>query len=173
MAEKTPIRFMPLYSGGSLYLPNHSVPVVLDIHGLEMPQHPIPVFLDHDQEMPVGILDIVEVRLQDGLPAVCACGHYTDGEAAWMVKQFLQKGIRWESSIATFRPSVADVELTPAGTSVEVNGRHFVGPLKIFRRWKMREGSFVFFGADAYNNNQSVAAHGRASHFIIEREESM
>ncbi|MDO4576397.1 MAG: hypothetical protein Q4D98_14410 [Planctomycetia bacterium] len=172
LPEKPPIQFAPLYSGGSLYLPNHGVPVVLDVAGMEIPPRALPVLLNHNPQDQVGVLDVVEAA-GNGLPAISAYGHYIESPAAWEVRRLIQENVRWEGSIAAFRPAVADVEVVPVGVAVEVNGRKFVGPLKIFRKWKMREGSFVFFGADAYNNNQSVAANAQASHFIIERENPM
>ena len=171
MAE---IEFKPLYSGGSLYLTNHAVPVILDVDGMEGAGDSVPCFFQHDPQQPVGNVQI-ETEETDGLKSVNAAGEFLTGRnGAWAfeVKRLAAAGWKWEASIRTARPRVSDVENVPAGKAVKVNGRDFTGPCKIFRRWKPVEASFVFYGADPYNVAE-VAANGAASHFIIEKEYNM
>lgn len=151
--------FKPLYSGGTLWTDKRGPAVVLDINGLENVPQKAKVCFDHDEEIVVGTMkpEIVE---KDGKLEIHAVGTLDDSpEATRILQKAKENGVRWECSIATQRYDLLrDAEIVPPQKTVEVNGRKFIGPLQIVRRWSLCEGSFVKRGADAWNH-VTIQAH--------------
>ena len=167
MTEKT-FQFNPLYSGGMLTVKDHDLPVILDISGGTL--QPCECWLMHVAAQKVGRIEQVWVgKNTDGTPNVCASGYFdTDADgtptpcAREVIAQKNLYGKSWEGSIHTYRVLPPDLELLPPGQEVEINGKKFVGPAEIVRRWKILEGSFVGMGADSYNGTEICAISNAA-----------
>lgn len=144
--------FKPLYSGGTLWTNNDEPATVLDINGLESVPETAKVCFDHDEETVVGTMQ-PEIVEKCGRLEIHAVGVLDDSaEAMRILRKQKEEGISWECSIATETVSNQDVEYIQPQKSVTVNGRTFVGPLYVVRRWWLSEGSFVKRGADARNH---------------------
>ena len=170
--KKTQFKFIPLHSGGALHLLNHSVPVVIDLDTFEPDDPPWDACIEHDPERVAGKINRLEIgKNEDGTSCLNAYGEFENNEHAWQIKVRERSGARVEGSIHIVRPKESDVEIVPAGKSVSVNGRTFVGPLKVIRRWRLEEGSFVGFGGDP-KNEVEIAAKGKVLP-IVENEEKM
>ncbi|MDO4627824.1 MAG: hypothetical protein Q4C70_01440 [Planctomycetia bacterium] len=151
IGEKT-FKFEPLYSGGTLWIDGFDCGMVLDISGVEPLPEKVAACFDHNREQVVGTFHPEIVETEKG-SQICGEGVFDVTAPAWNVlKAFQVEGVKWECSIATedFSPE-RDVEWIQAGECVSVNGKKFVGPVGVVRKWALAEGSFVRRGGDAFN----------------------
>lgn len=152
-------RFFPLYSGGALHMTNHDEPVIIDIDGWQDEEGgEYPACVQHYPDIIVGKIKPRVARNKDGTPNIIADGEFNDTLQSVFLQNIARTGGHWESSIRTIDPLPTDYEYIAAGDSVTVNGREFLGPCKVLRNWRFQEGSFVFEGADAYNEVTVAAA---------------
>ena len=91
----------------------------------------------------IGYADNIRLTEEYGLEMD---GHvFKDIEAGAKVYPILKNGVPMESSI-TFEAS--ETEELGAGETAEVNGRTIVGPVRIFRKWKLKSISLCCYGVD-------------------------
>lgn len=131
--------------------------IVVDVASMEMSQQSIPALYNHDAAANCIVGQINAIRSSDKLPPVIASGIFTptdeEGDMCRMVLAKADAGYKWQASI---RGPAASMENIAAGVKVIVNGREFVGPIKIARGVQLREVSFVVLGAD--RNTSAVVA---------------
>ncbi|MDO4576410.1 MAG: hypothetical protein Q4D98_14475 [Planctomycetia bacterium] len=164
MKNKT-FTFEPLYSGGTLVIPGHDLPVVVEISGVVWPEK-VEAWAGHDETQKVGEIHEIWIGQNgDGTPNISAKGaFFTDdrghptGAAKEVIAAKKLDGMKWEGSIHVVAQP-GGVELIPPGKEVEINGKTFVGPLERLRRSVMVEASFVDFGGDAYNKTDIQASN--------------
>lgn len=161
--QKKTFTFHPLYSGGSLIVAKYDLPIVLDIDGGTLPQTAPACFM-HEPKAVAGTLTKIWVETSaGGEKSVWADGEFALDEKGvpryWA--RFILAGKLFgqeiECSIHTDELPLEDLELVPPGEEVCANGRTFVGPLYIARKWTMIEGSFVNMGGDAWNAAEIAA----------------
>lgn len=138
---------------------NHDEPVIIDIDGWQDEEGgEYPACVQHYPDIIVGKIKPRVARNKDGTPNIIADGEFNDTLQSVFLQNIARTGGHWESSIRTIDPLPTDYEYIAAGDSVKVNGREFLGPCKVLRKWRFQEGSFVFEGADAYNEVTVAAA---------------
>ena len=164
------IRIDPAYSGGLLHLdPNNwPVPVVFDIDGLQDKPQIVPIIRDHDQGKKCG--QTTRIEYDEG--KIVADGellNYGIDEAADKVAELAKRGAKLQASVATGIINPEDVEYIDEGREVEVNGKPFVGPIEVVRRWKLKEISIVTVGADDEGTSVTIANAARSERIIAPR----
>lgn len=171
MKESLPkIRIDPAYSGGLLHLdPNNwPVPVVFDIAGLEDKPQIVPIIRDHDQGKKCG--QTTRVYYDNGeIAAEGELLNYGIDEAADKVAELAKRGAKLQASVATGIINPEDVEYIDEGREVQVNGKSFVGPIEIVRKWKLKEISIVTVGADDEGTSVTIANAARGGSIIAPR----
>lgn len=151
--ENAPTRFSGIaYSGG--LIPDRGMVIDLASTRVEASMN---VFAEHAHECPIGLID----------RAVNESGRLTvEGEllsdieprAAEIVKRS-KRGLRYQMSVGLFG---ASADFIAAGTSVQVNGADFAGPIQVLRNGHVREVSIVTLGADP-NTHASFYRSGDGS----------
>lgn len=155
--HKKTFTFHPLYSGGPLVVAKYDLPVVLDIDGVELPPT-APVCLMHRLDAVAGTMTKIWVETtESGEKSIWAEGEFLTDERGtpnpWARAILAEKlfGKDFECSIHSHELPLENLELVPPDAEATANGRTFVGPLFIARKWTLQEGSFVTLGGDAWN----------------------
>jgi hypothetical protein len=147
---------MVAYTGGTMKIAGFTHPVVVDLEGISIDRQNIPIRLDHNPKQGVGHTDRVVIEngriLADGLIS-------RDTSWARDVAKSGGRGFPWQASIGA---DILAAEFIPNGSTVQVNGRSFDGPLYVIRQSILKEISFVDNGADALTT-ATVAAGQAAS----------
>lgn len=154
--DKLPTFEMLAYSGGKLKLPNHSVPVVVDLATAKVANTTAtPILYGHDQDEPVGhatvSISAVSIEAEGVFSGV--------GAKRDKIVAAGKQNYPWQASIGG---NAERYDFVPEGESQVVNGQMFTGPFKIARGFALREISICSVGADA-NTSTSVAASMKAS----------
>ena len=145
---------MEVYTGVALKQYHLEYPVVVDLEGVSLEAQTVPARYHHNALEGVGHTTKMEIR--DG--SLWVEGVISrDTEAAREVLASALKGFPWQSSIGQ---SIQRMEFVEAGTTVEVNGKSFHGPLYVARESSTNEVSFVDLGAD---KNSSARNRGRST----------
>ncbi len=119
-------------------------PIVADLQGMDLSAGRIPVLYDHNAAGRGVVGQSDSLRIENGQVLV-------DGfvipvtEAAQEVVKLADGGFEWQASMGA---DVRQREFISAGTTVNVNGRDYPGPIYVARRTILREVSFVVLGAD-------------------------
>ena len=142
---------MVAYTGGPMNLSGWSMPVIVDLEGMEVSAKARPILRDHNPGAIVGhtneiMNDGSELRVSGVMSAA-------NGAAAEVINSSAN-GFPWQASIGA---RAEKVERISKGKQVEVNGRSFTGPVFVARRSRLGEVSFVALGADD-STTASVAA---------------
>lgn len=149
-AKKEPRRFeMLLYTGGRVSL-GWWGDVVIDLSGVTT-RNQMPIFRNHDPNQIAGYSDKV-TKDEAGLKVAGTLSGVT--EDGRQVADLADEGFPWQASMGLRIKSVEEVQ---QGAFAEVNGRAEQGPVSIFRKSKLTEGSFVPLGADDKTNAQVFA----------------
>lgn len=134
------------YSGGPVdYFGGR---LVVDIEGINFSDR-MPVLVDHDVTKRVGVGELFQTEA--GLEIR---GHLLRNSLAREVAADADDGFPWQMSI---RVDAGSVEEVKSGTTVNVNGADYEGPLYVFRRNTVSEVSFVPLGADSTTYAQVFA----------------
>jgi hypothetical protein len=145
---------MTAYTGAAIRQGWSRTPIVVDLEGMSAGQT-TPILYGHGKEMP--LLDSVIGKgssTNDGKQLMLS-GDLIAGEpASDKLIRLAKAGVPLQASIGADALSFENV---PAGTTVTVNGRDFVGPISVARRTMLREVSVVLFGADA-STSAAIAA---------------
>ena len=145
---------MVAYTGGKLKLPVLPYPVVIRLDGLDVGDSTHPVLLDHKTDKIVGHTAVVNVSLQEATVTVEGVLSGSNGHAAHVAGSS-KAGFPWKSSISV---ATNDLQFIDRGQFTTVNGKRFVGPMYVARSSRMREVSFVPFGADGDTSASVLAA---------------
>lgn len=119
-------------------------PVIADLSGMDLTAGRIPVLYQHFDSGQGVVGQSDSIRIENGQVLV-------DGfvipvtEAAQEVLRLADGGFEWQASMGA---DVLQREFITAGTTVNVNGRDYPGPIYVARRTILREVSFVVLGAD-------------------------
>lgn len=134
------------YTGGELPVNGFPFPVVVDVKGLSIPSQVRPILIDHD-DSESGVLGQTTAIAANAVTGELVASGIALGvsDRAQRVKAMAAAGYEWQASIGAF---IEQQELIAAGSTVEVNGKRFVGPLIVARKATLREISFVPTGAD-------------------------
>ena len=101
------------------------------------------IMFEHEHYRVIGYADGIKVTPDYGLEMD---GHvFKDIEAGAKVYPILKNGVPQQASI-TFQPK--EYEDLRAGEAAEVNGREVVGPVRIYRKWKLESISLCSYGVD-------------------------
>lgn len=132
------------YSGGKLNVSGFSVPVVVDLTGLEA-KSGLPILIDHKKsvEATLGIADEI---INDGRTLALRGPITGKSPVSQQVIAQSDAGHNWQASIGA---AVVEAEEIAAGSTVRVNGQVFSGPVIVARRSVLRETSVLPMGADS------------------------
>lgn len=144
-AGKPPRVEILAYNGGELRVEGFELPVIVDLAGLEYDQV-CPILIDHDESVDGVLGQTTSVTVDPSTGRIEASGTaHGVSQRAVAVRAMSKAGHAWQASIGAVIDDRKDI---PAGQTVEVNGRTFVGPVTVARRASLREISFVASGAD-------------------------
>lgn len=144
---------MVAYTGGPLVVEGWSLPVVVDLAGLEIPRQQIPIRLQHDERAGVGHTTRV---WHDG-QALYAEGMISRKTlAAREVVESAKAGFPWQASIGV---RVEASRRLGERNTMTVNGRAVEGPVILATKATLGKISFVDMGADI-NTQVTVLAKG-------------
>ncbi|MCL2118701.1 MAG: hypothetical protein FWH27_09785 [Planctomycetaceae bacterium] len=144
--DRFPCISMIAYTGRKMKVGGISLPIVVDLHGLEIPRQNLALLLNHELPQIVGLTMQVEIVhnallavgvVDDGLPS---------GHDVWRSGLL---GYPWRASIGA---SLSQPEYVNHGQHVEVNGRPVMGPCYVIRQATLQEISLVTEGADNYTS---------------------
>jgi hypothetical protein len=130
------------YTGGAMDIEGFSLPIVVDIEGLDVPRQNMPVLKDHNDAMVVGHTDSIDKTQQRVKTTGVISGQ---GPHVDEILANAGRGFPWQVSI---RARPIKIERVPSGDTAKANGRVFTGPLLIARKSRLKESSFVSLGAD-------------------------
>lgn len=101
---------------------------------------PAPLLLDH--KTPIGVVDSKKISNSLEISARVFADDGGDGQS---VTDKADRGFPWQQSVGVWPGRIENVG---KGSSVELNGRKFTGPLTVFRDNRVREVSLCALGAD-------------------------
>jgi len=161
--KKLPTFKMKAYTGGEMQVSGFYRPVVIDLEGLKINKQKIPVRLDHESRQGVGHTE--RVAIENG---VLIAEGVVSLDTTWAkhVVTGGMNGFPWQASIGA---KVVSKKFIPEKTSVEVNGRSFIGPLNLISRSTLKEISFVDVGADS-ETEVSIAAQMAEENNIMDKK---
>ena len=144
--EHFPCISMIAYTGRKVSLIHRMLPVVIDLHGLEIPKQNIPLLLHHKLSQIVGLTMKVEI-VHHALTAIGVVDiGLPSGHDVWRSGLL---GFPWRASIGSV-VSPPDLDVVAEGRFADVNGRIIQGPCSILRRATLQEISLVDMAADNY-----------------------
>jgi hypothetical protein len=142
---------MLAYTGRAMFVGGWTLPVVIDLAGMNLGNKNRPILRDHDAKQIVGhSMDTVKSEASLRVDGVISGA----GPAAQEVAESGRNGFPWQASVGVEVHKVVEVA---DGKTVRVNGMDFEGPLYVARKSKLYEVSFVALGADE-NTRANVAA---------------
>lgn len=130
------------YSGGLVTDHGYWDALLIDLASLTV-DSPIPLLCDHDQECSIGMVTSADAS-GGNLNIQARLFADIDDEAAEIAAK-ADKGFPWQLSVGIWPSSIENV---PVGSSIELNGQAFPGPVNVFRGGRVREISVVAIGAD-------------------------
>ena len=144
--ELFPCISMIAYTGRQMSLSNFSLPVVVDLKGLEIPKQNIPLLLDHELSQIVGLTMEVGIVHNELFAIGVVDDGMSFGRDVWRSGLL---GFPWRASIGM---TLALPEFVDEGQFADVNGRPVTGPCYIMRQATLQEISLVDKGADNYTS---------------------
>ena len=165
--DNGPPRFSMLALSGKI-IPNHWLwgNLALDLKGGKADNKRMPVLREHVAKWIVGFTDTVEFS-DKGLILEGPFSQVT--EDGIEVLALAKEKFPWQASVFAIP---LEIERIFDGEMIEVNGHKLKGPGTVFRKWRLREGSFVALGSDAKTKAVSLA-DGDAEEFEIEITEKL
>lgn len=142
------------YTGVPMVVPGFKRPVLIDLQGVFSTRATLPLLKDHRPDLVIGHADRID---NDGRTLRVSGVMSGNGPSAREVVENAKQGFPWQSSVTAIPTELEEI---PAGRSVVVNGREWVGPLTVARRAKLKEISLLSMGAD----DQTSAAIAAAMH---------
>lgn len=151
---KSPTFRMLAYNGGPLKVKKFTLPVIVDLEGMDVGRKARPILRDHDQRRVLGHTERIAVEAGRLVVEGVVSGQ---NEHAREVIEAARQGFEWEASIgADFPPNV--LEHVKAGQTARVNGRQVRGPVLIARRSQLVELTVCAVGADRDETEVRIAA---------------
>ncbi len=146
--ERRIIPFRPLYSGGECDVDGFDYPTVVDIDSLVI-EDDCPALIQHDPAMVVGKHRNICKKNTNGLLSVDSDADVHGTVYAKALLEYIDEDIhKPEPSIGVDRIRSYNTIFHPAGTTAQVNGRTFQGPIYVIYQGHMTEGSFVTLRGD-------------------------
>ena len=146
------------YTGGELLVDGFSLPVVVDLAGLEVPSQVRPILIDHMEDVDSTLGQTTSIVVDQSAGTITATGMALGvSDKATRVVAMAGAGYQWQASVGLL---VNRQERIEPGASVIVNGRAFAGPVIVARASEMREISFVATGADDQTAARIAAKQG-------------
>ena len=159
-----PKRFsMEAYSGGTIRQAWSPDLIVIDLAGMQFKQQ-VPVVNSHRYEVGDVLGQTLSVRSDSVLHIEGEI--LADTDVAGAIKGLAAAGYQCQASVGA---DVHSLKRVAEGDSVTVNGRSFVGPLRVVTSSTLREVSFVVLGADA-ETAVRVAAQQRQESSMAETD---
>jgi len=131
----------PAYSGGELRVAQYSLPIVVDLAGLDTSGRSV-ANLDHKPDRRVGHIDDAS---NDGKTLSLSGPVSAASEAANEFIASAERGFAWAASIEA---APDDIETVQPGATATANGRTFTGPILIARSARLLGVAFLSHGAD-------------------------
>ena len=153
---RTPRFSMVAYTGAEIRQAWSREPIVIDLSGMAVPAN-VPIVFGHMYDLE-SVLGQGAARI--GTDLVIDGAILAESEAAGQVVKLGDKGYQWQASVGA---DVDEQQLVADGDTITVNGRTFVGPVRIVTRSTLRECSFVTLGADAATAVTITAQAGESS----------
>jgi Mu-like prophage major head subunit gpT len=148
---KLPTFKMLVYAGGRMRPLYFYYDVIVDLSTAKVAEGPRPSYRDHDRTKIVGH---AEVKIDKG--KIVAEGVLSGvGPAADEVRQTAANGFPWKSSLGA---ETGRLEFIEQGTTVEVNGKKYKGPLYVAHDVLVHEVSFVSLAGDAKSSAKVAAS---------------
>lgn len=141
------------YTGGQLDLPKFSVPVIVDLEGVEVGPLPRPALRDHKLEKIVGHAERVDIGRTIEVAGLIS----GTGDDAREVVANSKNGFVWRLSIGAMARR-GSLQRIGHGELVEVNGRQFKGPCLVARKSRLNEISFTAVDADGRTSVRVAAS---------------
>ena len=151
---------MTAYNGGLLQL-GWGYPVVVDLSTMSAADR-VAILANHDPQSIVGHSTSVRKMVR----SLTLEGEFSG--VSPLVEEIVatgKNGFPWQASIGA---SAERYDLVEKGSSVQVNGRKFDGPVYVARGAVLREVSFVAIGADA-TTSATIAAHSKGNAMNFEQ----
>jgi len=131
---------------------------ILLIDGVEMPgSRQVPLLDTHRRFDTANVVGSIRGLKKDG-DVLVGRAHFSgvaDVDSIW---QKVREGHLTDFS-AGYRP--IDSQWVPEGESYEFKGRSFAGPVRVTKRWRIREGSIVPIGADELAKARSANTNNK------------
>ena len=124
--------------------------VIFDLSSIQMKDR-IPALLDHRASQRTGAVTNYAVSNEKGLEV---SGTLLTNEFGTSVAKDSDDGFPWQMSVRILPERVEDIQ---AGTTVNVNGKDYSGPITIFRGGRIREVSFCALGADDNTSAEAMS----------------
>lgn len=137
---------------------------VLLMSGVEYPAQ-VPLLDAHNRcsvESQLGSLRALHV---DG-GMLCATAHFSSVPRAEEAFSKVREGHLTDISVGY---SVEDAVWIPEGETAAVDGRTFSGPLRVVRKWRVKEGSLTPIGADEQAKARSAAQPENLNHMEADK----
>lgn len=130
-----------LYGGGVITDHGWWDAVAFDLSSLSVTT-PLPLLLQHDSDRSIGVVDWADAS--DGSLRVAGMLFTGIEPEADKVAAKADAGMPWQMSVGIFPGAIEEVQ-----AGAVINGRTVDRSTHVFRRSRVREGSFVAVGADA------------------------
>ncbi len=140
------------YGGGIIRAAGLGGPVVVDLAGVTFRDDSIPILRDHNDTRVVGHAENVQIDPSKGITAqgIISGG----GEDATEVLTASKSGFPWKMSMGS---RILKRQNIPRGSTVNVNGRTFHGPIGVIRESEVYELSVVALAAETETSVQIAA----------------
>ena len=132
--------------------------IVLDLAGLNQHRQDVPALHNHYRSDVAGFTKTLGVFGSEiSAAGMLLNGSKEDEPVAYMIRSRLEQNFPYQCS-GRFEPELSAVETVPEGARVTVDGVEHVGPLTIFRKYKVAEVSFTELGW--FNQSSAKLAAG-------------
>lgn len=135
---------MVAYNGGQMMVGGWYLPVVIDLAGLDTGASARPILINHNNDLEHLLGQTDQITKTANQLKVAGRVH-AQSDTAKRVVALNDDGFQFQASVGV---GVLNKEIVPAGSSVQVNGRQFDGPIVVARKSVLGEVSFVPLGAD-------------------------
>lgn len=150
---EAPRLLLNAYNGGALRLAGFDLPLVVDIASLRTRQD-IPLLRDHDDKRVIG--HSIDLTTDSAINATGVLSY--PSEDTDRVKASSKQKFPWQVSIGAEAEDEGMVYRYEKGSSVNVNGRIFSGPVLVAKGFSLSEFSLVPRGADKTTSSRLAAS---------------
>lgn len=156
---------MVAYTGAPMRFAQFAHPVIVNLEGLEIGSKSRPLLRDHDKGREIGHTTSIEARAGRLYVEGVISG---ENEDARRVTATAKNGFPYQASIGT-PYFTKDIRFIRAGSSADVNGRSWRGPLYVLDRSTLKEVSVVSLGADDDSETRIAAMQQEGENMNFEQ----